>query len=245
MTNRYFVEKLQAEIDSAVAKYRTEALLQHGGLTGSAREILVDALLRQVLIKSCSVGTGKITDHNGQMSHQVDVVLYSPTVLPSFMTTDRDGVFPVESCIYAIEVKSRLTSTEVRDAVAKADSLKSLVYGEANTGLIRYRQTPVIPALFAFESDLTSAGTAELERILRLDPHTGGLPAFRAICILGRGYWWFHPTDEEQYAPGQWRGSPFTENYGEVFGFLAGVANTVPNVLRSRGQPNFGPYILG
>jgi hypothetical protein len=92
-----------------------------------------------------------------------------------------------------------------------------------------------INVLFAFDSDLKGDLEQELKRYLDIDPHTGRPTAIRVLCIVGRGYW-------------------FSDNYGnwtklgvagkETITFLAGLANTIPQIVASKGKPNFGEYLL-
>lgn len=154
------------------------------------------------------------------------------------------GIYPVEGSIYAIEVKSKLTATEIKTTIEKAKRLQALKYAYQEKGDFYPLQisspTPVITCIFAFNTDLAPNGKSEIERYRELDPGFNTSPSIKIICVSGRGYWHY------------WRGgaSPIwvqhnpTDEYDEILDFVGGVANTIPTEILKRGDPSFGYYIL-
>lgn len=161
------------------------------------------------------------------------------------MVTDL-GIFPVESCIYAIEVKSKATASNIRDAIEKGKTLRNLKY---STGLydpsgrgISHRINPVIPAFFAFATDLTEK--SEIDRYIELDTEAEFSPVLPVICIAGKGYWYYRrDTTPNGDSIGKWWNWAETTDHNEIFGFLSGILNTIPDALASRGHPRFGEYL--
>jgi hypothetical protein len=98
--------------------------------------------------------------------------------------------------------------------------------------------SPVIPGLFAFDSDLTENGESEIERYQRLDSCNPTDPLLRAICVVGRGYWYYDNRDN------RWVFLHPSQEHDEVVGFLSGVMNTIPDALASRGRPRLGNYLM-
>jgi hypothetical protein len=101
----------------------------------------------------------------------------------------------------AIEVKSRLNSSNLRSAIASATTIRSLLVISTEHWLpsadAEKECTPLkggtplpITALFAFSSDLTGEPISELERYRSYDPNADTQPALQVICIYGRGYWY-------------------------------------------------------
>jgi Regulator of chromosome condensation (RCC1) repeat len=78
------------------------------GLRGGVREIVVRDLLRPLLPAGIGIGSGEVISAGGLRSRQTDIVLYDRRILPSIVHEGTQGMFPVESVLYAIEVKSRL-----------------------------------------------------------------------------------------------------------------------------------------
>lgn len=159
MTNELFRNHAITLIRTAVMQASSAAGINHAGLRGRVREITVENLLRPFLLGQFDIGTGKITDFEGNQSAETDIVIYSRNILPPIMYSERDGIFPIEACFYALEVKSKVTSEEIADSVQKAATLwqiKSLAPGNG-----------IVPALFAFDTDLAVGGKSELETLQR------------------------------------------------------------------------------
>lgn len=156
------------------------------------------------------------------------------------MYSSRDGIFPVETCFLALEVKSCLSATELGDTIAKAKRLRELSYipgiHSSDHLPIAHKLTPVISALFAFESDLIEK--SELERYAERDPDWMQNPLIRAICVVGRAYFWFSPEREA------WIVHPATDDAEEVVEFLALASNTCVHSLQRRGRPRLGKYLM-
>ena len=149
-------------------------------------------MIKPILPPYVEFGAGKIVDSRGQESSEIDVIIFSRQTLPPLVFEHGFGIYPVEACIYAIEVKSQINSTEIRCTIEKFKSLRSLYYlpPVVNVG---YEATPrVIPVLFAFGSDLSSGGKDELQRYRELDPEADSNPIVPVISVARRGYWWFN-----------------------------------------------------
>ncbi len=151
------------------------------------------------------------------------------------------GVFPIESVLYTIEVKSTLSTTELRDAHAKAVRLAALEY---QPGMFTVDGTPVaheykrlVSCIFAFDSDLSGAHKNEMERYdeIRGDEP----PAITVFCVVGRGYWIWKWNENRWHRP-----QVFDDPLGEVVGFIAGVMNTYRELSASRFDPRLGMYLL-
>jgi len=240
MPNEIFRRRLQAAVQNARRAYTDAALLDHRDFVAAFREIVTEGLLKVVLPEPFQLGTGKIVDAYDVQSSETDIIVYSKSVLPPILYSSRDGIFPAEACFLALEVKSRLTATELDDAINKAKRLRELSYTPGIHSLVHqplaHNLTPVISALFAFESDLT--GKSELERYAERDQDWMQNPLIRAFCIVGRGYFWFSP---EQKA---WIVHPATDDAEEVLEFLALASNTCVYSLEQRGRPRLGKYLM-
>ena len=155
------------------------------------------------------------------------------------MLNESLGLFPVESCLYIIEVKSLLNTTELRKSHESALTIKhTLVYSNQNA---RYDLTRSL--LFAFSSDLAEGGSAQYKSECQryqnlyetdssyLSVDASGIPyspPIRALCVIGREYG--HERD------GKWTGT-FSDNAGsEVLLFIGGIINTYRSIAKTR-QP--------
>ena len=113
-------QKIQADFE------RTKDL-PHQGVKGVAREQSVtEDFLKQYLPPKYSIGSGLITDANGDFSRQQDIVIYDGFNLPVLQDLQDNKVFFAEQVLAAIEVKSSLAHAEITDIIDKARSIGSL-----------------------------------------------------------------------------------------------------------------------
>jgi hypothetical protein len=159
MANNIFRERLIAKIKAAKAEYNNVTAIDHPYMKGRIREIFVQNLIEPFLPEDFKVGSGKITDVNGNLSSETDLIIYSNKLIPPIMYGERLGVFPVDSCIATLEVKSKLTAAEIDDTIKKSDKMLGLGY---TSGKFSSVGTPLPHSvgvatrnLFAFESDIT------------------------------------------------------------------------------------------
>jgi hypothetical protein len=115
-------------IEKTKAAANSSGMLEHRGLKGRLREIVVEELIKPFLTPHIKAVTGTIVDAYGNQSGQVDVILYDEQVTPPILFSEAEGVIPCHSVVATIEVKSKLTRKELRAAVDNARSVKFLRY---------------------------------------------------------------------------------------------------------------------
>lgn len=238
MPDRNALQKLlRGKINGAISLAKAASGFTHQGLKGEAREILIAQLFRPLLPSDIGVGTGQILcSYSGRLSSQVDIILYDQSILPPVLIDDRVGIFPIESVLYAIEVKSVLTAGELASAHNNALKLE-MEFGyrpglkTENGKEKQHSLTKVTSAVFALSSKLKKS--SEAERYIQI--HGKSAPAIRAICVADREYWF--------EASGFWYGTPEVEQSDPVLAFLTGVMNTYRSTAKSRGYPLLGHYI--
>lgn len=151
------------------AEFERTRHVEHRGSKGSLRESLVlDRFLSKYMPRNVEiVRSSEILSADGQRSGQCDLLIKDPTA-PFLLEDDDYRIAAVESVFGVIEVKSNLTTGELRDAyrkIARAKALPRTAYQEA-LGPQRYRRMygstwehlPLIGMIFGFEG-------AELERL--------------------------------------------------------------------------------
>lgn len=237
--NTVFRDLVLSRVTGAVAHARALAAVPHAGLKGQLREAVVRDLIRPFLPLTIGIGQGQIVAHDGQTSSQMDIILYDRRVLPSVLFEDQDGLFPVETVLATVEVKSVLNATALREAHEAADRLSRFPYLSG----IRDRYTganfehPIehlVFTLLALSTDLNSTGKSELERVRDLGYLT---PAgLRALCVVDRGCWLAIGRD--------WYKVPMQIQYAEVVGFLSAVTSSLIHVANTRGWPDINQYLF-
>lgn len=102
--------------------------IDHRLTKGQLREFLVSRILSAFLTSEFGIGTGIVVNKNGEESNQIDIIIYDNRILPPFIKEQSLGVYPAESAIATIEVKSRLTKTALLKAEEDAKKLKQIVF---------------------------------------------------------------------------------------------------------------------
>ena len=117
------VESLDKEVRNQL---ELASAISHPGESGRARENVIAAFLRKLVPKSFGIDTGFVIDSQGQVSRQVDIVIYRTDYHP---VLEIGGVkhFLVESVIVVIENKAQITSkSQLDDALDTIASVKRL-----------------------------------------------------------------------------------------------------------------------
>jgi len=244
MANEIIRQEFLISVHNAIVRARNVSEIDHAGVRGHAREIFLQNLLKPILPPYVEIGSGKIADSKGTLSAETDVIIYSRQTLPPLLYKHDFGIYPAEACVYAIEVKSKLTATEIQSTIEKFKRLRELIYLPPALNHL-YQPTgrvmpPVIPLLFAFDSDLSVSGKDELERYRNLDQEANVSPIIPVFCVAGRGYWWFKPNEPAE----KWIKYLPTDDNEEVVELIGGIANTIPDQVIAKGHPRFGQYII-
>jgi hypothetical protein len=243
MANRLFRDITLNKVRSAIREAKDVSVINHSYLKGKIREIVLDNFLTPYLTSELSCGSGKVMDYIGNQSSEIDIVIYSKKILPSIMFDIKTGVFPIESCFQIIEVKSKTSSEEIKDAIKKGESIKQLRFlnGHFHNDQPCYASgSQLHRTLFAFDSDLKD--TEEIIRYAELDENFATDPAFTSICVVGKCFHYFdanikkwailHPPSEE-----------YDQEHYEVIYFLTLLVNSLPHYLKNRGIIPFGMYL--
>lgn len=236
--NTVYRDLILARVQTAVGAAKAVTNITHKGLKGQLREILIRDVFYPLLPSDVGVGTGEIISADNRQSRQQDVVIFDKRILPPILLQESTGIFPIESVLYAIEVKSKMTAHEIGTSHASATELMGFKYesGDYNESdkATNHIVGKLVSCVFAFDTDLTLEGKNEIERYdeIRRSEHA---PALRAICVVGRGYWY--------WSGNRWKTWKHTYDFEEVVGFIAGVMNTYRKVAATRKEPRLGRYL--
>jgi hypothetical protein len=230
----------RTRVAAALKEATSASELRHNGVKGAILETLVSKLFSPLLPSDIGVGTGQIIDsYSGALSHQMDIVLYDRSILPPILFDAKLGLFPVESVLYAIEVKTTLSASELRSAHDAAKELANK-FGyrsglrDKSGSEVHHSIEKLRSVVFALKSDLCGASLTEAERYRKI--YGDDVAYLRAICVAGREYWF----DDGNF----WVGTTNAQGYDEVLAFIGGITNTYRSVSLSRGNPSLGEYIM-
>ncbi len=101
-------------------------LITHNGERGSANEESFRNLLGRVLPASVRVCDGEVIDSEGGVSPQTDALVVSDQLHPALFAQTSEKLFPIESILLAVEVKTTLTSSEVTEIGVKVSKFNGL-----------------------------------------------------------------------------------------------------------------------
>ena len=177
--SNYIHEIVNNKIDYLISSYKANKLVNHQGIKGNLNEILLREILQSVIPSKYKFTNGVIQDSKGFQSNESDLIIYDNEILPTILFGGELGFVPSESVKYNIEVKTTLTSAEVKSTIAKFQNVHNCIdYKGVNT-------------LFAFSSDLTSKH--ELERYYESDKDSFFQnPHIKVLMIVGKGYYFFN-----------------------------------------------------
>lgn len=241
--NTYIRNRIRTDAAHLAARARDEQLIVHKGLRGRFRELLVDSMLQPWLPPYAGCATGTIVDNEDRVREatQEDVVIFDRSIVPAVLAhpTAMEGVFPLDGVLARVEVKSRLTRSELEKAVKAAAEIFEMKFcgGESRAG--RVWDLP-ISTIFAYASDLTGDPIDELRRLLSVVKdcgfHHSGVCAtlpgpIGALCVVGRGCWGYGGVPG---AAPQWLQAHCLAAHDEVVHFVGTLSNSCFDVHAKR-----------
>jgi hypothetical protein len=249
--NSLYKDIVVERIKFALACAAKVSTLEHCGVKGSIREILIAELFRPLLPLDVGIATGILISFDDRQSAQQDIVIFDRSILPPVMFEGGVALIPIEAALATIEVKSCLSASELRDIYKNGITVRELTIQTADPGQIE--STIPIGVLFALDTDLKAEGKTEAERyeeILGGEP-----PPLSAICVAGRGCW-FNQTeflfDKEsrqfrtrtgQRFEYRWREILASNEHDEILELLAILHSKMRDVGSSRGRPPLYNYL--
>ncbi len=243
--NKLYKKQIVSKIDSAISKANAIGDLKNPGLKGKFREVLIRDLFEPLLPSDIGVGNGVILTYNDKQSKEQDIIIYDKQILPPVLIEKKSGLFPIESVLFTIEIKSEINAGELSKSIKSAIDLSSLEYvtGDYNgdVPITKKEILRSIPTIFAFSSDLKSDKVSELNRYHRINNDICksfkiNYPAIKCICILGKVCW--------VYNNGKWVSIDADDDHMEVVSFLSLIMHTYKMISKSRGEPRLGNYLL-
>jgi hypothetical protein len=230
---------LRGKVSSAILQAKMASKLTHQGVKGSVLEILISQLFRPLLPSDIGVGTGQIIDSfSDNMSPQIDIVIYNKSILPPVLADGNLGLFPIESVLYTIEVKTTLTPSGLATANNSAKYIvKNFKYlqgiRDRNGLFIDHRILTPRAVIFALNSSMKGVKKSEVERYKKIYQNENYL---NAICVADKEYSYVYGD--------RWVTIRNTENYDEILSLIGGITNSYREVSETRGYPFLGHYIV-
>ncbi len=158
------LKRLKAEVELL------NAIIPHSVTKGSQNEEALKNTIRNFIPKKYSIGQGIIIDSFGNASKQIDLIIYDSYIYPSLFSQASTSLYPVETVVAAIEVKTFLgqeqlkkTAENTKSIMALKHYVNSLTINQPNPDtplLIKsYPTRPPLSFLFAFHQDSKEPST--------------------------------------------------------------------------------------
>jgi len=134
---------------------RTESIksMEQRTVKGTYREIFVSNLLRYFLPSNFDVGTGIIVNQRGDESSQIDVNIYDKSFLPPFIKEQNLGVFPAETVLAVVEVRSRIDNDVLKELDKKLGEVNNKIYHKMGSIYADYTIIKPFFTVFGFYSN--------------------------------------------------------------------------------------------
>jgi len=162
-------------VNNLVRKVKTLSGLTHPLAKGEIREIFVAELLVHFLPEHLGVGTGIIINQASKQSKQTDIIIFDKRIFPSFLGKQTIGLYPVESVVGVIEVKSSCNKSGLDKCQKDFDYLTNTIQNSK----YQYRDKDKLKILKGFIAFNVKGFSPKDFRNLTLNEYS----AINAICI--------------------------------------------------------------
>jgi hypothetical protein len=184
-TERTIIQRYSTAIVSGlVEKIHALSELRHNLTKGELRELFVNEVMSSFLTNQFGIGSGIIINQYGLQSHQNDILIYDNRVLPPFIKEQNIGVYPVESILGVIEVKTNLTRHSLLKTESKFKDLRERI---CNPKYSYYNTAGHIPicGIIGFYGN----GSKEVKDSYGANWLNENFKNLFAICLVGRFSW--------------------------------------------------------
>jgi hypothetical protein len=121
--NNTVIDLFNIREDYLISNYKLTS--SHAPTDGKYREYLVESIL-DFIPKHYSTCNGFVFDSEGTISKEIDIIIFDAINVPRFFTKTYNMI-PIESVVAIVQVKSKLTKTELNNACENLDSINEMV----------------------------------------------------------------------------------------------------------------------
>lgn len=233
-------EVIKAASQNMQRLYEVSGHVGHPGEKGTYREFFIAQLIRPLLPPHFGIGSGVVVEayNKKNESKQSDLIIYDRRLMPPILLAGDRGIFPIDSVLAVVEVKSILTASDYEDLVKAArllypgphDHLRIATPGQLRDPKTDHPQA-IYPlfSVFAYTSDTNGD---EAERLEKRVP--GGIEYVRLIGVLNKGVWWFKKGEGNRKGTTE---HPNISNYEDIcVEYVKLLLNRLEEAAESRGK---------
>jgi hypothetical protein len=113
------LQRLEAEVNVFAQ------LVAHEGEKGRENEAVMARILEALVPQRYGIGSGLLIDTKNNYGNQTDIVVYDQSDEPAVLAQTTQLLFPMESVLACIEVKTTLRDGDVKDCLKKAKNMRA------------------------------------------------------------------------------------------------------------------------
>jgi len=243
-------------------------MLKHGPLKGSFREMILGNLIKPLLPATCGIFHGTVISSIKEEDDQTvkkpegdllrkkmedDLLIVDKECLPPILYSERDGIFPIESVLARIEVKSTLSKINLKDAINGCKQFRKKLKMNLRKYHDMYVSEPLdndtFQAVFAFGSRI---GT-EYDVLMKIlsDDEKKKEPPLDCLCVAKKGMLsWGRKSDSESkrwLVCGYDKKKPKEKKPKEpeeILAFLALLLDKLSYIRQQRKEAMLGKYVF-
>lgn len=114
------LQRLEAEVNVFAQ------LIAHEGEKGRENEAVMARILEALIPQRYGIGSGLLIDTANNYSRQTDIVVYDQSDEPAVLAQTTQILFPIESVLACIEIKTTLRGEDIDDCLRKAGDMRNL-----------------------------------------------------------------------------------------------------------------------
>ncbi|TDB01947.1 DUF6602 domain-containing protein [Halomonas marinisediminis] len=180
-----FDKIFSSKVEQLWSLYNATTEISHPGEKGAFRELFVRSLITSIIPFHYGVGSGTVVDKWGRQSPQIDLIIYDKRLLPPLLEEVGHGVYPFDSVLRLIEVKSTLKKSDFNqlEKICKSvcpsnpNGLKMASKGNLPGGSSNYPFT----SLIAYNTKISDIKRTVTEQHPSLEKHIS------QTCVLTKG----------------------------------------------------------
>lgn len=175
-----------ALVKSFIEEVNSLKNLNQTTLKGRLIELFMSRILLRFLTSQYGIGTGVIINQKGDQSKQIDIIIYDKRTLPPFIQEKEIGVYPAESVLAVIEVRSWISKEVIRYYSNSAKELYSDIYNPLSSIYRNYKKYRPFYSLVGFY-DKENFGKKQRKEILQW-MMSNAKPLF-GVCLVNKFSW--------------------------------------------------------
>ena len=194
MTRTLLQKHASAAVKSLIERVHSLSEREHRLAKDKLRALFVTNILEAFLPSQFGVGSGFILNEGGDQSDPVDIIIYDNRILPPFIQQQNIGVYPAESVIATISVKSWLRKTDLISAEEFAQGIHQTIYNPAQSCCGNYRYLKPLNTVLGFYGNGMKELASSRTGAVWLADHVHHL---FAICLIDK-YTWLNSGKDRQ-----------------------------------------------